>query len=205
MLAIFVKLHRSDFDSSGTKYVWRAQLFKCGKAEYPFVIIDVRDDLRASLLQHITQNILERSVKFEPQALQSHSMSRLVSWGENPAAEAKVTLVPAYKLVESESTHTFVKIGDVRIGDSDDDVPIIVMYQTDDGPNAGYIAEIVDFRNKTHIPTVVWAARTLKESYCNRPTENANHFGNQTGVIVSEVVNKIADFMETLPMTGTNK
>lgn len=203
MLAIFVKLHRSDFDSSVTKYVWRASLFKCGKAECPFVMIEVRDDLRASMFQHITQNILERSVKFKPQALRSHGMSRLVSWGENPAAEAKVTLVPTFKLVESESTHTFVKIGDVRI--SDDDVPIIVMYQTDDGPNAGYIEEVIDFREQTHIPTVGWAARTLKDTYCNRPTEDAKPFGNETAVIVSEIVNKIADFMEALPMTGPNK
>lgn len=202
MLAIFVKLERLVL---GDKFPpkWGVVMFDYNRSSHPYqlpyVIINVRDDLRASMAQHIANNILESSVRFEPQNLSSTTINRSVSWGEDPFTCAKVTLMPHYITTDVESEHTFRCIGGVTI--DEDEVPIIVMHQIDDKEGVGRIDAVIDFKGVERTPILEYDAHTVKYAHSPEREDLPNHLGhNPSDPKTNEIVDKIADFMQSLPV-----
>lgn len=207
MLAIFVKLQRQVL---GGKFPskWVVNMFDYGHStgtyHLPYVIVNVCDDLRASMTQHIANDILESSIRFIPQNLPSRTINKVVSWGDDPHTTAKVVLVPKYDLADVESEHLFQCIGSVPM--DEDDVPIIVMYQTDEKNDVGQIEVVIDHTQQERQTYMEHEAAVLRYVH----STDRFVFPNPSGSYpydpkTIEIVSKIADFMDSLPLPNDDK
>lgn len=202
MLAIFVKLQRQVLGGK-LPSKWTVNVFDHDHSKevyhLPYVIVDVCDDLRASVTQHMANNILENSIRFLPQILPSRTINKVISWGDDPHTAAKVVLVPQYDVVDVESEHVFRCIGSVEMGE--DDVPIIVMYQTDEKDGVGLIEVVIDHTGRELKTYMEYDAATVRYAHSpNRLVFPKPSGSNPSDQKTNEIVNKIADFMDSLPL-----